>query len=213
MRRPSRPLPSGGRLPRFSRAERGVHHLTALLMIVCLVTAVCLYFPPAANLVGRRNLMKPVHIWAGYLLPVPMLLGWASRPFREDLRRLNRFIPADWEWLRRHDRRAVRDGTGVVAVGKFNAGQKLNAAFTAGAILLMLATGTIMTFPGPFPLTWRTGATFVHDWLFLAIFAVFLGHLWYAVRDRGALEGMAKGSVTREWAAEHHPEWVREVNK
>ncbi|GAA3230263.1 formate dehydrogenase subunit gamma [Actinocorallia longicatena] len=200
------------RLPRFSRGERAIHHLTALLMIVCLATALCLYFPPVSTAVGRRDLIKPIHIWAGYLLPLPMLLGWISRAFRDDLRRLNRFTPGDWEWMRRKDRRDTSGGVGIVEVGKFNAGQKLNAAFTAGAILVMLATGTIMTFPSPWPDDWRTGATFVHDWLFIGIFVVFLGHLWYAVRDRGALEGMTTGSVTPEWAAEHHSEWFREVN-
>jgi formate dehydrogenase gamma subunit len=201
------------RLLRFTRSERGVHHATALLMIVCLATAACLYLPFFANLVGRRNLIKPIHIWAGYLLPVPMILGWLSKAFRDDLRRLNRFVPADWEWMRRADRRETdREGVGVVPVGKFNAGQKLNAAFVGGAILVMIGTGTIMTFPNPFPDDWRTVATFVHDWLFVGIFVMFLGHVWYAVRDAGALVGIATGSVTPEWAAEHHAEWYREVN-
>ena len=199
------------RLPRFTRGERAVHHVTGVLMIVCLVTAACLYFPAIANAVGRRDLIKPVHIWAGYLLPVPILLGWLSKAFRADLRRLNRFTPHDWEWLRRSDRRVTLDGVGLIKVGKFNAGQKLNAAFVAGSILLMLATGTIMSFPNPWPDDWRTGATFVHDWLFIGIFVMFLGHLWYAVRDRVALVGMTTGTVTPEWAAEHHSDWYREV--
>lgn len=199
------------RLPRFGRAERAVHHTTAVLMIVCLVTAALLYFPALSTLVGRRDVLKPLHIWAGFLLPVPMVLGVLSRAFREDVRRLNRFVPADWEWLRRRDRRAVVDGTGVVAVGKFNAGQKLNAAFVAGAVLVMLATGAIMTFPDPWPDGWRTGATFVHDWLFLAIAVLTAGHLWFALRDPGALAGITAGTVTPAWAAAHHPTWHREL--
>lgn len=201
------------RLPRFSRTERAVHHATGLLMIICLVTAAALYIPAVSTAVGQRGLIKPIHIWAGYALPVPIILGWLSRAFRDDLRRLNRFSPADWEWLRRQDRRAVSDGVGVVAVGKFNAGQKLNAAFVGGAIMIMLATGTMLTFPSPWPDDWRTGATFVHDWLTLGIFILFLGHLWYALRDKGALIGLATGSVTPEWAARHHAGWYREVHE
>ena len=53
-------------------------------------------------------------------------------------------------------------------MGKFNAGQKLNAIFVAGCIPVMLATGGIMRWFDPFPLAWRTGATFVHDWTTLA---------------------------------------------
>ncbi|MEO3784442.1 cytochrome b/b6 domain-containing protein [Actinocorallia sp. B10E7] len=198
------------RLPRFGAPERAVHHVTALLMFACLVTAVCLYFPSVSTLVGRRHLLKTIHVWAGFALPVPILLGLLSRGFREDLRRLDRFTPVDRQWLRRRDRRDVRDGTGVLPVGKFNAGQKINAAFVAGSLLVMLATGTMLAFPGPWPVDLRTGATFVHDWLFLAVAVMTCGHLWYALRDREAMAGMLTGSVTARWAAEHHAGWLAE---
>ncbi|GAA4073121.1 cytochrome b/b6 domain-containing protein [Actinomadura miaoliensis] len=211
MRRPD-PRHHDDRLPRFTRAERWVHHATALLMLVCLVTALLLYVPGLSAAVGRRDLIRPLHVWCGFALPVPVLLGLVSRAFRADLRRLDRFGPHDREWLRRADRRAVRRvgglDRGVVPVGKFNAGQKLNAAFTAGAILVMLGSGAMLAFPGPWPVHWRTGATFVHDWLFLAVALVTAGHLWYALRDRGALTGMLTGHVDRAWAARHHPAWL-----
>jgi formate dehydrogenase subunit gamma len=209
----SRPDPSAradGRLLRFTRPERAVHHVTALLMIVCLGTAACLYIPALAAAVGRRELIKTVHVYTGFALPAPILVGWLSRTFRADLRRLNRFAADDWDWLRRGDRRVVIDGHGAIPVGKFNAGQKLNSAFVAGAILVMLGTGAMLTFPDPWPDNWRTGATFVHDWLTLAIFVIFLGHLWYALRDPGAMGGMWHGHVDRRWAARHHPAWLAE---
>ncbi|MFF4239885.1 cytochrome b/b6 domain-containing protein [Actinomadura geliboluensis] len=195
-------------LLRFTRAERSIHHATALLMLVCLLTAALLYLPVLSTLVGRREMVKTVHVWCGFALPVPIVLGLLSRAFRADLGRLNRFAPHDWEWLRRSDRRAVQGGRGVLPVGKFNAGQKLNAAFTAGAILVMLGTGEIMTFPDPWGDRWRTGATFVHDWLFLVVVVVTAGHLWEALRDRDALTGMLTGRVDRGWAARHHAAWA-----
>lgn len=198
-------------LLRFTRAERAVHHATAVLMVICLGTAACLYIPELSTAVGRRDIIKPIHIWAGFALPVPVLLGWLSKAFRADLHRLNRFGPYDGQWMRRADRRAVLDGRGVVPIGKFNPGQKLNAAFTAGAILVMLGTGAMLTFPDPWPDDLRTGATFVHDWLTVAIFVVVLGHLWYALRDPGALGGMWDGRVSRTWASRHHPAWADEV--
>ena len=198
---------------RFTRAVRSVHHATAVLMLICLATAAMLYVPALAEAVGRRHLIRTIHVVAGFGLPVPALLGWASRAFRADLRRLNRFSPADWAWLRGRDRRATVGGRGIHAVGKFNAGQKLNAAFIGGAILVMLGSGTILTFPHPWPDSLRTGATFVHDWLTFAIFAVVLGHLWYALRDRGALTGMFLGHVPDDWAARHHAAWLDEQER
>ena len=198
------------RLARFTRPARWVHHVTTVLMLICLVTGAILYVPAFAETVGRRHLIRLVHIYAGFGLPVPVLLGWASRAFRDDLRRLNRFSPDDWHWLRGKDRRATVGGRGIHPVGKYNAGQKLNAAFSGGAILVMLGTGVILTFPHPWPDSYRAGATFVHDWLFLAIVVVVTGHLWYALRDRGALRGIFRGDVPEEWAARNHPAWLDE---
>ncbi|MBO2459203.1 cytochrome b/b6 domain-containing protein [Actinomadura violacea] len=208
------PAPSrSSRLLRFTRAERSIHHATGLLMLVCLATAGMLYLPMLSTLVGHRELVKTVHVWCGFALPIPIVLGLVSRAFRTDVRHLNRFAPHDWEWLKRGDRRAVRQGRGVLPVGKFNAGQKLNAAFTAGAILVMLGTGEVLTFPGPWPDRWRTGATFVHDWLFVIIVIAVAGHLWEAFRDPGALRGMLTGRVDHDWAARHHRGWVDAVQR
>jgi cytochrome b subunit of formate dehydrogenase len=198
---------------RFARAVRGVHHATATLVIGCLATGAILYVPAFSELVGRRHLILMIHLVAGFGLPVPALLGLASRAFRSDMRRLNRFSPADWKWLRGSDRRTTAGGRGIHPVGKFNAGQKLNAAFVGGAILVMLGTGTILEFPGPWPDAYRTGATFVHDWLTFGIFVVFLGHLYYALRDRGSLSGMFLGHVPEDWAARNHPAWLDEQER
>lgn len=205
-------MPRPERIARFTGAERWVHHVTAVLMIACLVTAAMLYVGPLAAAVGHRDLVKTLHLVAGFALPVPIALGWLSAAFRADLRRLNRFRPADWRWLRDPDRRAVLRGRGLVEVGKFNAGQKLNAAFVGGAILVMLGTGAMLTFPDPWPDSWRTGATFVHDWLTFAVLAVVLGHLWYALRDPGSLRGIWTGQVSRAWAARDHPAWLDEYD-
>jgi formate dehydrogenase subunit gamma len=179
-------------------------------MLATIATATVLYIPAISETVGHRHLYRLVHIYTGFALPGPALLGWASRAFRDDLRRLNRFSSADWDWLWGKDRRATVRGRGIHPVGKFNAGQKLNAAFAGGSILVMLGTGEMLTFPGPWPDTLRAGATFVHDWLFLAIGVVVIGHLWYALRDRGALSGMFRGHVPVKWAARHHPAWLDE---
>ena len=106
---------------------------TAILVGICAGTGLALYFGPLSVAIGRRALLEWVHVIAGILLPVPFLVGWCSRRFRLDVRRLNRFVPEDWEWLRSRDRRSGR-----IPVGKFNAGQKLNAAFTLSNIIGLL---------------------------------------------------------------------------
>ncbi|GCB50713.1 cytochrome b/b6 domain-containing protein [Streptomyces sp. NL15-2K] len=193
------------RLPRFSRAERWVHRTTAALMGVCVVTAACLYVPQLAELVGRRELVVRVHEWAGLALPVPVLVGLASRAFRRDLRFLNRFGPHDRVWLRAALRRDRRPASRPA--GKFNAGQKVYAAWIAGATLVMLGTGLLMWFTHLTPLVWRTSATFVHDWLALTIGIVLAGHIGMALADPEARRGLRTGKVSREWAEQEHPLW------
>ena len=192
-------------LDRFALAERLVHWLVAILMGTCLVTAAILYNGSLMLAVGHRHLVELVHVWSGLALPVPMLVGAASAAYRADVRRLNRFTPADWRWLRTRSR---RDGT--IPVGKFNAGQKINAWLVAGATGVLLGTGAIMYWTGLVRLSWRSGATFVHDWFALGLGLLVIGHIMYALKDPEARRGMRTGRVSSRWARAEHGAWADE---
>ena len=195
---------TGATLARFTPAERWVHRSLGLLMGTCLLTAFVLYYGPISLAIGHRHTVELVHVVAGYALPVPLLLGLLSSAYRRDLEVLNRFSREDWRWLRSKNR---RDGS--FEVGKFNAGQKLNAALTAGSVVVLVGTGSLMFWTGLVRLSWRTGATFVHDWFALGLGLLVLGHLWFAISDPEAREGMRTGLVSRRWAEREHRAWVR----
>ena len=199
------PDPAPVRLTRFSPAQRLVHRLTAVLMLVCIATAAVLYNGSLSIRIGHRHLIVLLHVCCGLALPVPMLAGLASAAYRADLTRLNRFTRADWRWLHSSTRRAAD-----TAVGKFNAGQKVNAWLSAAAILVLFGTGVIMYFTGLAPLAWRTGATFVHDWFALAVGLLVAGHVYRAVNDPEARRGMRGGTVATAWAEQHHRAWAQE---
>jgi formate dehydrogenase subunit gamma len=202
-RRPATREPT---LLRFDRVERTVHWVNATLFVVLMLTGAALYAGPISTLVGNRELVRDVHVFCGLALPLPVLLAIALRSgarLRDDLGRLNRWTRDDARWFRRKRRADVR-------LGKFNPGQKLNAAFVAGAGIVMLGTGSIMHWFSPFPVDWRTGATFVHDWFALGIWIAVLGHVWFAVRDGDALESMWHGEIPARWAQRHAPRWFEE---
>jgi formate dehydrogenase subunit gamma len=136
-----------------------------------------------------------------------MLLGAVSAAYRTDVRRLNRFTPSDWRWLRSRDR---RDGS--IPVGKFNAGQKLNACLVAGSTLVLLGTGSVMYWTGLVRLSWRSGATFVHDWFALGLGLLVIGHIVFALKDPEARRGMRSGTVSTRWARAEHRAWVDELD-
>jgi len=194
-------------LPRFDRVERYTHWCTATLMLVLLFTGFAMYVGPLSTLVGRRLLMRRVHVYSGLLLPIPVLVAIflrSGRQLRADFKRLNRWSRDDRAWWSRRRRASAQ-------LGKFNPGQKLNATFIGASIVVMLMTGSILQWYGPFSDSWRQGATFMHDWFALGLLVAIVGHITLAFRDSDALNGMTHGTVSAGWAKRHRPRWYAEV--
>jgi formate dehydrogenase subunit gamma len=190
---------------RFDRVERAAHWANALLFGILMATALPLYFVQVETIVGRRALIAEIHTWCGVALPVPLIISlagpWGAR-LRGDVRSFNLWTRSEIRWLFTLGRERLPKAD------KFNPGQKLNALFVGGAIVVMLGTGSILKWYRFFPLDWRTGATFVHDVLAFAIFIVVFGHIVFALTHRDALRSMFKGWVTESWARRHAPGWL-----
>jgi formate dehydrogenase subunit gamma len=198
-------------LSRFDGVERLAHWLTASFFIVLIATGAALYIPAVIGFVGRRGLVERIHVDVGLALPLPLIISLAGswgKGLRADLRRINRWIPSDRQWLRLT---VHRQPTIEVRVGKFNAGQKLNAAITGGVMIVMLMTGSVMHWPYYWPLSWRTGATFVHDVVAIFFVVVVIGHIGMAVTHPPALRSMFTGKVSRAWAKRHAPLWLEDL--
>lgn len=196
------------RVLRFDRNVRLVHWCNAALFATVMLTGAVLYIGSLSSIVGHRATVRSIHTYVGIAIPAPLivgLLGARGSELRRDLGRLNRWSPDDFRWLRRRHRvRGVR-------LGKFNPGQKLNAAFIGGAIVVMLATGYVMRWYEPFSDSWRTGAEFAHDLLAFGIWAAVIGHIVLALADREALRAMTFGWVSVAWARRRRPAWLDEM--
>jgi formate dehydrogenase subunit gamma len=188
---------------RFSRTERAVHWVHASAFLVLLGSGLVLYLPSLAAAVGRRPLVKDVHLvtslaWAVALLTV-FLVG-DRRGLRATARELDVFDADDRRWLR--GRPAPQ--------GRFNAGQKLNAALTAAFALLFAVSGVLLWL-GERDTRFRFDSTIVlHDVVTYLSVALLAGHLYLAVihpTTRHALRGITLGTVDEGWAREHHPKW------
>jgi formate dehydrogenase subunit gamma len=198
-----------GPIERFDKVERAVHWSTAILMLELIVTGAILYLPTLALAVGHRGFIETLHVYSGIALVVPITVGVAG-PWREklvaDLRRFDRWTKADWDWFHRKERRS-----GAPA-GKFNGGQKAEAAFVGGGIIVMLATGVLMRFAPASWINWQQGATLVHDVGFFAIGVGVAGHIYYALSRPEQLKSMLSGTIPRAWATKNTPAWVAEVD-
>ena len=199
-------LTGNHRFPRFDVVERVVHWTNATLFLILLFTGASLYFEPLSTIVAHRHAVKTIHVYSGLLLPLPLLIGLLlprGRQLRADISRINRWTDDDRRWWSRRTRDSAQ-------LGKFNPGQKLNATFVGASIVLMLMTGSIMRWFKPFPNSWRTGATFVHDWTFFTLGVLIVGHIMFALSDFDSLRSIVRGWVPEQWARREHPRWWAE---
>jgi formate dehydrogenase subunit gamma len=123
---------------------------------------------------------------------------------------LDRLDADDAEWLAGGPRRFVT-GDDAPPQGRFNAGQKLNAAVTLGLMVVMAVTGLLLWY-GEQDTAYRyAGTVYVHDWGTVALMVLVAGHIYLAVlhpATRHALRGMTLGDVDRAWAEQHHAKWA-----
>lgn len=225
----------GSNVLRFTGTERALHWGFAAGYLALLATGLLLMLPPLRASI--RGYTPVVGLRLHLALAVLWVLATAGVAAVGDRRRLaqtrhdlSRWGREDRLWLRRFPRwlvggageRAVIDG----AVGRFNAGQKLNAIFTVLTAVGLLVTGLLLWPLGATGLpaaVWLTGPGSVgswraaHRWLTLLALAPLAGHVFLAVghpATRPSLRGILKGHVDRAWAEAHHPRWPAEdVNR
>src|SRR3954469_22139982 len=106
------------RVRRFNRTERAVHWVHAAAFLVLLGSGLCLYLPSLAEAIGRRPLLKDIHLytaagWAAALAAI-VLFG-DRRALRATAREIDRFDADDRAWLKRRG----------APQGRLNAGQKI----------------------------------------------------------------------------------------
>lgn len=220
---PSASAPSDGDptlVRRFTGASRLLHWSLAAPFLLLLITGLTNFQPELKALrAGDVRLFAWLHVVLGFatlasvpLVYAPLLL---RRELRHDLRELFDFRTRDYLWLQHLGLRAVGARSHPPAVGKFNAGQKLNAVAVVLSYAALLGTGAVLgvnyaskrfftvgfvesTFP------WHTAISFL-------VVPLVLGHLYLALlhpSTRESLRGVTRGVVRREWAAKHHDGWT-----
>jgi len=200
-------IPDPSRLVRFSRTERALHWAHASAFLVLLASGLCLYLPALAELVGRRPLLKDVHVYTALVwisaLALVVLAG-DRRRLLATAREIDRFDTDDLDWLR--GRRASQ--------GRLNAEQKINAIVTAAFAVLFAVTGFFLWYGDRDHAFRLKNALLVHDWLMYISFFLLLGHLYLSLINRStrhSLSGMTRGWVREDWARQHHRKWVDEL--
>ena len=194
-----------GYVRRFSRMERLLHWVNALGFFFLLATGLILYLPSLSVLVSRRQLIQSLHFWSGvgWLGALVAILVLGGRRMLRMARELESFDRDDLRWLR--GRKAPQ--------GRFNAGQKINAALTAAFTILFGVSGLLLWFGEQDTRLRFVSTVILHDGLMYIALALLVGHLYLALihpSTRHALRGMTLGTVSEDWARRHHSKWVDE---
>jgi formate dehydrogenase subunit gamma len=195
-----------GYVKRFSPVERLLHWVNAAGFFFLLVTGLILYLPSLSVLVSRRQTIQGIHFWGGvgWLGALAAVVVLGGRRILATAREIERFDSDDVQWLRRRGR---------APQGRFNAGQKINAALTAAFAVLFGVSGLLLWF-GEQDTRFRFASTVIlHDGLMYVSLALLAGHLYLALihpATRHALRGMTLGDVRVEWAMRHHAKWEPE---
>jgi formate dehydrogenase subunit gamma len=192
---------------RFTRTERAVHWVLAFGFFALLASGLVLYLPKLSVLVARRPLVKEVHLYTGvaWLVMLALVIAVGNRKsVIATLGELDRFDEDDRRWLRGRPS----------SPGRFNAGQKLNAAVTAAFTLLFAVSGFLLWY-GERDTHFRfAGTILLHDGLMYVSLALLAGHLYLAVirpATRHSLRGITTGYVRADWARRRHPRWIAQL--
>ena len=176
---------------RFSRTERTLHWVNAAGFLLLLATGLILYLPRLSTVVGRRPLIKDVHLWGG--------IGWIAALAIVA-------VLGDRRGLLRTAREIE-----VLRPSRFNVGQKVNALLNAAFAVLFLVSGLLLWF-GERDTRFRfTSTVLLHDILMYAALTLLVGHLYLALihpATRHSLRGMTRGTVREDWAKRRYPRWA-----
>ncbi|MBI5029199.1 MAG: cytochrome b/b6 domain-containing protein [Chloroflexi bacterium] len=204
---------------RFTGAERTAHWVHFVAFTVLLGTGLFIYVPwfkpftigeagEAARLAHRAAAVA-------FMIAPIIYLVFSPREFFYSLKESFTWGKDDWSWLQNAWHYYSRGHNGnMTPQGKYNAGQKFNALTQIVTFVLFVITGFVMWFGkgsvSPDVFMW---SVLVHDLSVIATVLLFMLHLYLvAVHPlmRESITAMFEGTVTEEFAKEHHGKWLVE---
>ncbi len=212
-------------LDRFAPSTRVLHWLVAIPVLILMLTGLTNFWPEAKTLhLGGARIFAWLHVLLGLGFAVallPSLLAiFSRRAARRDARELLLVHLDDYLWLQHRALRAAGLRSIAPRVGKFNAGQKVNAALSTTAIIVLIGTGVVLGVnfwnKDVFDVDLVAAVFRWHTVLSLLLLPLIVGHLYMAALNpetRESLRGMTSGRVRRAWAERHHDAWAERARE
>jgi formate dehydrogenase subunit gamma len=196
---------------RYGPGDRINHWITAITFLLLAFSGLALFHPSLfwfSQFFGGGTWTRILHPYLGLVLFVSFT-GLALRFWRHNLLTRN-----DLQWLRQISDVLHNREDRLPEVDRYNAGQKVLFWTMVVTILGLLATGFLIWRPWFAPYftvdTVRV-ALLLHAFLAFVIITGIIVHIYAAIWIRGTISAMIRGTVTRTWAAKHHPGWYKRV--
>lgn len=196
---------------RYGAFTRANHWLTALAMVILILTGFAFFSPSLfflTALFGGGQTARWLHPLAGIVMAASFLVLFLQMvrlnlPRREDVT----WTAHIGDLLKGHEEK-------MPLLGKYNAGQKLVFWGMAGLLTVMVVTGLMIWeqyFPDLVTIPTRRLALALHAISAVLMVLLLVLHVYAAIWTRGTLRAMIRGTVTGGWAFKHHRKWLREL--
>ena len=195
--------PYSHEIERFSLIERVVHLIRLLSFMVLAITGLIMAFNLTLwqeLLFGSSTHLVNFHIATGITFTLTTIAGtylW----FKDAI-----FASYDRDWVRRIG--GYLGYKGKVPAGRFNAGQKMFYWYTTVFGIVVAVTGITLLFKGSMVLAFVCVTSTIHNIFGFVMVAGVVAHAYLGtIANPGTWRVLVDGSVTREWAKHHHPNW------
>lgn len=191
---------------RFVRPEVLMHWVNALPFLVLMLTG-------AVTMTSRfhhinafiLNVVRIIHLTAAtsWLIGMPLVVALSFKVHSRNIRTMLTWKKEDVIWLVQSLRGLLNWKATLSPVGRFNAGQKINACLVMLYFVGFGISGALMYFKESILVPW-----YIHAALFFATIASVGGHLYLSLINRStrkSLPGIIDGWTPLEYVEHHHP--------
>ncbi len=204
-------LPNG-HIVRYAFRERVMHWMASGSYIYLMLTGLAFWSPWLywlAIALGGPQVSRVLHPWIGLIFSFAvawMYVAWAAQMNTTD---------ADRAWWNSMSHYVRNEDDEMPPAGRYNMGQKLLFWGFIFCTALLLLSGVVLWFPEYLPWSLRALrylAVIVHPGAAMLTIGLFLIHIYMSVfAERGALNSMIRGDVTRAFAKRYHRLWYDRV--
>lgn len=203
---------------RYGLFTRANHWLTALCMMILMLTGFALFYPSLfvlTALFGGGQTARWLHPFAGLVMAASFLILFVQ------LARLNLPRREDVDWTLHIGDLLRGNEEALPPLGKYNAGQKVVFWGMAGLLAVMLVSGAMIweqmiplwqdRLPALAAIPARRVAVALHALSAVLMVLLLIVHVYAAIWTRGTFSAMLRGTVSGGWAYKHHRKWLREL--